>query len=95
MPKAQHIADCVRLEDMPNIGASIANDLRGIGIQLPQQLAGQDPFVLYQRLCRATGVRQDPCVLDTFIAAVRFADGGPALPWWHHTAERKRRYGQC
>lgn len=36
------------------------------------------------------GVRHDPCLLDTFIAATRFADGGPAVPWWAYTAERKR-----
>ena len=89
MPKAQHITECQRLEDLPNIGPLIADDLRGIGIERPRQLAGKDPFELYRRLCVATGVRHDPCVLDTFIAAVRFADGGPSTPWWHCTNERK------
>jgi len=23
---------------------------------------------------------------------VRFADGGPARPWWDYTAERKRKH---
>jgi hypothetical protein len=45
---------------------------------------------MYGRLCAITGTRHDPCLLDTFIAAVKFADGGPALPWWAFTAERKR-----
>jgi hypothetical protein len=92
MPKARRIADCRRLEDLPNIGPAAAGDLRLLGIPSPQALAGRDPFALYRSLCRRTGTRQDPCVLDTFIAAVRFAEGGPALPWWHHTAERKRRF---
>jgi hypothetical protein len=38
---------------------------------------------------RITGKRQDPCVLDVFIATVRFIEGAPARPWWHYTAERK------
>lgn len=92
MPKATRIDACHRLEDLPNIGPAMAGDLRLLGIAAPAELAGHDPFSLYQSLCRRTGVRQDPCVLDTFIAAVRFAQGGPALPWWHHTAERKRRF---
>jgi len=92
MPKPRHIDDCRRLEDLPNIGPSIAGDLRRLGIATPRELRGRDPLGLYRALCRATGTRQDPCVLDTFIAAVRFAEGGPALPWWAHTAERKLRH---
>jgi hypothetical protein len=36
--------------------------------------------VLYQKLCAATGQRQDPCVLDTFMAATDFMRGAPAAP---------------
>jgi hypothetical protein len=50
--------------------------------------------VMYDDLCRITGVRHDPCVLDVFIAAVRFMAGGPAMPWWKFTAERKGRLPQ-
>ena len=78
-----------RLESIPNIGPSLAADLRSIGIAHPHDLPGQDPYRLYDRLCRVTAARQDPCVLDTFIAAVRFMEGAPAHPWWHYTAERK------
>jgi hypothetical protein len=35
-------------------------------------------------------MRHDPCVLDTFIAAVRYMEGAPNTPWWHYTPERKR-----
>lgn len=45
---------------------------------------------MYDELGRITGRRYDPCLLDTFIAAVRFLDGEPARPWWKYTAERKR-----
>jgi hypothetical protein len=30
-----------------------------------------------------------PCLLDTFVAAVSYADGGPARPWWEFSRERK------
>ncbi len=92
MRKAPHIDHCRRLEEIPNIGPAMAGDLRLLGIHAPRELAGRDPLALYRALCAATGVRQDPCVLDTFIAAVRFAEGGPATPWWAYTAERKARY---
>jgi hypothetical protein len=83
-------ADCRELEDLPNIGPKMAADFRLLGITRPAELKGKDPYRLYGALCRATGVRQDPCVLDVFIAATRFVGGDPARPWWHYTAERKR-----
>jgi hypothetical protein len=82
------------LEDLPNVGRAVAADLRRIGIRSPCELAGRDPYALYEALNRTTGVRHDPCLLDTFIAAVRFVDGAPARPWWAYTAERKRALAQ-
>ena len=41
-------------------------------------------------MCRLTGQRHDPCLLDTFITAVRFMEGEPKKPWWKYTAERKK-----
>ena len=79
-----------RLEDIPNIGPSIAADLRQLGIATPADLSGRDPYAMYDNLCRITGQRHDPCLLDTFIAAVRFMEGSPKKPWWKYTAERKR-----
>ncbi|QPF73796.1 mitomycin resistance protein [Roseateles sp. DAIF2] len=92
--KARHCEDCASLEQIPNIGPAMAADLRLLGIQTPQQLRGRDAFVLYQQLCVITEQRQDPCVLDTLMAAVDFMRGAPAKPWWHYTAERKLVYGQ-
>jgi hypothetical protein len=83
-------AKIVDLEDIPNVGKAVAADLRDLGIGAPAQLRHKDPYALYDRLNRRTGVRHDPCLLDTFIAAVRFIEGGSAKPWWAHTAERKR-----
>ena len=92
--KSRHCEDCQTLEQIPNIGPSLAADLRLLGIAKPAELRGRDAFVLYQQLCAITGERQDPCVLDTFMAAVDFMRGAPAAPWWHYTAERKALYGQ-
>lgn len=83
-----------RLEQIPNVGPRIASDFRCLGLHEPRALVGQDPFALYEMLNARTGVRQDPCVLDTFIAAVRYMEGAPKRPWWHYTAERKRRLGR-
>ena len=93
-PKAASAAECRSLEQLPNIGPALAADLRLIGIQTPAELRGKDPFVLYQKLCAATGQRQDPCVLDTFMAATDFMRGAPAAPWWKYTPQRKALFGQ-
>ena len=83
-------AKAATLEELPNVGKAIAADLRAVGIRQPSQLKRKDPYALYDRLNRVTGLRHDPCVLDTFIAVVRFVQGGPPQPWWAYTAERKR-----
>ena len=93
-PKAATAAECVALEQLPNIGPALAADLRLIGIHEPRQLRGKDAFVLYQKLCAATGQRHDPCVLDTFMAAVDFMAGAAAAPWWKYTAQRKLLFGE-
>lgn len=92
-PKASRAADCHTLEQLPNIGPSLAADLRSLGIAQPRELAGRDAFALYQALCARTGRRQDPCVLDTFIAVVDFMNGAPPAPWWAYTPQRKLRFG--
>ena len=93
---ATHSADADRasltkLEQLPNVGPAVAALLRLAGVHIPQDLAGRDPYLMFDRLCHLTGTQHDPCLLDTFIAAVRFMDGEPAKPWWAYTAERKRR----
>ena len=91
-PKAACAADCRQLEQLPNIGPALAADLRALGIADPQDLADRDAFALYQALCRHSGKRQDPCVLDTFLAATDFMRGAAPAPWWAYTALRKQQY---
>ncbi len=76
-------------EELPNIGPAMAADFRRIGLNHPTELVGKDPFILYDTLCKKTGTRHDPCVIDVFIAAVRYMEGGRAQPWWAFTKERK------
>jgi hypothetical protein len=91
--KARTAAECELLEQLPNIGPSLAADLRLLGVRHPHELAGRDAFQLYQSLCSQTGKRQDPCVLDTFMAATDFMRGADPRPWWTYTAQRKAVYG--
>lgn len=90
--KARTATDARNLLQIPNIGPAMIVDFHQLGITLPAQLVGSDPFQLYRRLCELTGVRHDPCVLDTFISAVLFMEGSPPVPWWYYTEERKSRY---
>ena len=80
-----------RLEEIPNVGPAIAEDLRLVGVSHPRDLIGRDPYQMYEELCLKTGERHDPCVIDVFISAVRFMEGEPKRPWWAYTSERKQR----
>ena len=93
-PKAATAAECLALEQLPNVGPAVAADLRLLGIAVPQALRGRDGLQLYHELCRRTGQRHDPCVLDTLLAVVDFMQGAAPAPWWAYTAERKRRFGR-
>lgn len=90
MKKARNHTEATQLEHIPNVGKAVAEDLREIGITNPSQLCGQDGLKLYAKLNKITGVRHDPCMADTLMAAVDFMNGGKAKPWWHFTAERKK-----
>jgi DNA transformation protein len=89
MPKALHAKQVRVLTDIPNIGKSMAEDLRDLGIVTPELVRTMDPMAAYEQLRDPMGKRHDPCVLDTFLAAHDFMNGGPARPWWDFTARRK------
>jgi len=79
-----------RLIQLPNIGKAIAEDLQLIGIDHPRKLIGKEPFELYEELCTISGKRHDPCVIDVFMSAIHFMEGGDPLPWWSFTDKRKK-----
>jgi hypothetical protein len=78
-----------QLEELPNIGKSIAKDLRLIGIEHPQDLIGKNVFQLYHRLCDIKGQRIDHCVIDVFMSVIDYMEGGEPQPWWAFTEKRK------
>lgn len=83
-----------QLTDLPNIGPALADDLRRLGIDQPDQLVGRSPYAMYDQLCASTGQHHDPCVLDVFISITRFMAGEAPRPWWAYTDERKRHLGR-
>jgi hypothetical protein len=78
------------LQSLVNVGPAIARRFERIGITRRSQLAGRDPVALYELMCAAGGLREDPCVLDTLMSAVEQADGGPARPWWEYSEKRRQ-----
>jgi DNA transformation protein len=79
----------MKLEDIPNIGKSIAGDLRSLGINTPKELAKCDPLTTYLLLSDSMGKRHDPCVLYTLMAAKHFLESGESIPWWKFTEQGK------
>jgi len=82
-----------QLKDLISIGPAMLRDFDMLGIRSVSQLAKQDPHRMYARLERLTRTHQDPCVLDTFQAAVAQARN-PRLPagqcqWWYWSRKRK------
>ncbi len=79
------------LTEIPNVGPAVARKLERLDVHRTEDLRGRDPQELYERLCSLDGRRHDPCLLDTFVAAVDFAGGGEPRPWWEFSRERKAR----
>lgn len=48
--KAKKASEATRLEQIPNVGKAVAQDLRIIGITKPEQLLGKDGIELYHKL---------------------------------------------
>lgn len=82
--------DIQTVDEIPNVGPATTRDLALLHIFKPSELVGKDPYKMYDELCQVTGVTHDPCVIDVFISAVRFMEGGPSRKWWHYTSERKK-----
>ena len=85
--------DARRLRDLRSVGPATIADLALLGVTTVPALAAHEPQALYDALCAATGVRQDPCVLDVLAAAVAQARD-PDLPaeqrdWWWWSRRRR------
>lgn len=90
--KANNFDGVKNFHDIPNVGKRMTEDFLSLGIKTPQGLKGKSAITLYKKICKQTGVRHDPCVLDTYMAVIDFVNGAPAKPWWFYTNERKRSF---
>jgi hypothetical protein len=73
---------------LEHVGPATVRDLERLGVSRLEHLARHKPQDLYEQLCRLTGTRQDPCVLDVFSMLVHRARGGDPRPWWEFSRLR-------
>jgi nucleotidyltransferase/DNA polymerase involved in DNA repair len=79
------------LAQLRNIGKAMLKDFALLGIVSVKQLARCNADRLFERIQTLTNSRHDPCVWDTYAAAIHQAKTGEALPWWDFTKVRKER----
>jgi hypothetical protein len=84
-----------QLGELISIGPAMLRDFELLEIRSVADLARQNPRRMYEKMGRVTGQRQDPCVLDTFCAAVAQARN-PRLAaekcqWWWWSRRRIKR----
>ncbi|HEY5038302.1 MAG TPA: helix-hairpin-helix domain-containing protein [bacterium] len=89
------LKDDRQLKDLVSIGPAMLRDFEKLKVKSVSELSRKTPLLLYEKLSKMTGVRQDPCVLDTFSAAVAQARN-PRLPkeqcqWWYWSRIRKNK----
>ena len=83
-------SDIKQFHDIPNVGVAIEKDFFALGMCKPIELIGKDPYQMYSDLCRITQKKQDPCLIDVFISAVRYMEEKKKKKWWEFTEERKK-----
>jgi nucleotidyltransferase/DNA polymerase involved in DNA repair len=75
------------LRKIPGIGRKMEEDLRLLDIESVEDLNGNDPELLYDKLCILKGYRVDRCVLYVFRCAVYYATeknhDPEKLKWWN------------
>ncbi len=83
-----------KLQDLISVGPAMLRDFERLSIRSVSELARRNPTRMYAELNRVAGYRHDPCVLDTFCAAVAQARNSQ-LPaeqcrWWYWSRQRKQ-----
>ncbi len=77
------------LMEIPGVGKATAEDLRGIGVEIVEDLVGRNPEDLYEQHNLRVGRIEDRCELYVFRCAVYYANTVPAerdsekLKWWN------------
>ncbi len=90
--KARIANDAKVFTDIPNIGPAVAKRLVLIGLREPKDLKGKNAFALYTKTCELSGRREDPCLLDVYMATIDFMNGAIAKHWFMYTKTRKKKY---
>jgi nucleotidyltransferase/DNA polymerase involved in DNA repair len=88
---SRNIHRVTELSELRNIGKKMLEDFHKLGITSVKQLSRCDADDLYLRIQTLTQTRHDPCVWDTYAAAIHQAKTGEAFPWWEFTKIRKAR----
>lgn len=77
------------LQEIPNVGKTIEQDLLQLGYKTVASLQGANPEDLYEQHCIRQGVVVDRCMLYVFRCAVYYANTPPEqrepslLKWWN------------
>lgn len=75
------------LQRIPGVGEKLSQTLRALGYSSVEELRGEDPEQMYQRLNTLYGSPVDRCVLYVFRCAVYFASNtvhdAQKLKWWY------------
>ena len=74
------------LREIPGVGRETEIDLLELGIDAVDQLVGENPEVLFDRLTVQQGGYTDRCNLYVYRCAVYYAEGGrdrELLKWWN------------
>ena len=86
------------LQTIPGIGPSMAQDLRDLGYFKVEDLAGENPELMFKRLKLMHGANIDRCVLYVFRCAVYFAGRSrhdpELLKWWNWKDDRQTPPGK-
>lgn len=75
------------LQQIPGVGAKIADDMWRMGLGSVEDLKNRDPRALYEQLCEMEGKHVDRCMLYVFRCAVYYAShehpDPDLLKWWN------------
>ena len=76
-----------KFQVIPGIGMSLAQDLIDLGYLEIENLQGEDPNEMYQKLCSLRGQNIDRCVLYVFKCALYYVNNTihepELLKWWN------------
>ena len=72
---------------IPGVGKAMEQDFIRLGYRCVDDLKGQDPEKMYEKMCEIEGCKVDRCVLYVYRLAVYFAENDKydpeKLKWWN------------